>query len=179
MNEQNGRMQNISLIIGLTIPLAMILFIAIAINGPRWFNAVEPPAYDFLYTTGRRNAYTAFLVKDARLILEKSTMPEGVNVPQTLTTHFFIHKVAENTSREISEDEAMNLALDPDLRSPDGFSIERGRRVSWFIFGHSRNNNNRYLMKENYSQKFEWETRSSNYNYSRSFRFVGWIGSNE
>lgn len=51
MTTPTNKKQNISLIIGLTIPVAMILFIGVAINGPRWFNSVEPAKYDFLYIT--------------------------------------------------------------------------------------------------------------------------------
>ena len=53
MNDQPDKKQNLSLIIGLSIPIVMILFITIAINGPRWFNTVEPAHYNFLYSTGR------------------------------------------------------------------------------------------------------------------------------
>ena len=179
MTTQSDRKQNISLIIGLSIPVAMILFIAIAINGPRWFNTIAQPQNDFLYTTGQQNPYAVYLVKDGRLTLQENTVPEGVHTTQLPPLHFFVHDVSENASREIAEDEAMSLILNSSVRSPDGFSIETGRRGGWFIFGYGRDYKNRYLIKENYSEKLKLETQNNSYNYYWNFQFLGWVAGNE
>ena len=84
MPMRDDKKQNISLIIGLSIPVAMIIFIAVAINGPRWFNTVEPAKYDFLYMTGQQPPYTSYLVSDGRLIINEGPAPEGCVLGQFL-----------------------------------------------------------------------------------------------
>ena len=175
MSEQHDKKQNLTLIIGLSIPVAMILFIAVAINGPRWFSTTEPAQFDFLYTTGQPNPYVTYLVDNGRLVAKESTLPEGSNVPAQEPVHFFLHDVSENTSREIQEEEAMRLGLDGSNRSPDGFTIVNGRRRGWFIFGYSRSNYDRYLVNESFSEKLKLETHAGNYNYYWNFRLLGWV----
>ena len=77
MTEQHDKKQNLTLIIGLSIPVAMILFIAVAINGPRWFSTIEPAQFDFLYTTGQPNPYVTYTVDNGRLVAKEPTLPEG------------------------------------------------------------------------------------------------------
>jgi hypothetical protein len=179
MTMQDEKKQNISLIIGLSIPLAMIIFIAIAINGPRWFNTVPPAKYDFLYTTGQHNPYSTLLVSGGRLTVTEEPIPEGANPTVTNPVHFFIHDVAENTSREIQLEDALELQLDSSIRSPDGFAVETGRRSGWFIFGYRRDYNNRYLIKDSFGEKLQLESNNGSYNYYWNFQFLGWVTNNE
>jgi hypothetical protein len=179
MTMPDDKKQNITLIIGLSIPVAMILFIAVAINGPRWFNSVEPPDFDFLYTTGQQNPFSTYLVKNGRLTLQEQEVPEGASNATGYPLHFFVHDVSENLSREITEEEAMALELDSSVRSPDGFTLETGRRSGWFIFGYGRNYRSRYLIKENYSEKQKLESDTSSYNYYWNYRFLGWVTGDE
>lgn len=176
---RNDKKQNLSLIIGLSIPLAMILFIAMAINGPRWFNTVPPAKYDFLYMSGQRNPYAIYLVVDGHLSLREEELPQGRDPVTTEPVHFFVHDVIENASREISIDEAKELALDGSLRSPDGFTVETARRRGWFIFGYSRDYNSRYLIKDSFGEKLDLESSSGAYNYYWNFQFLGWVMKDE
>lgn len=178
MTTQDTKSQNISLIIGLSIPVVMILFISIAINGPRWFTDVEPPTVNFLYVTGQQDPYVAYSVKDGRLAITDNT-PENVTGRAQYTTHFFIHDVAANRSREIQLDEVQQLFLDGGVRSPDGFTISDGRRRGWFIFGYGRYHGERYLVKESYSEKLNLETESGGNSYYWNYRFIGWVTGNE
>jgi len=177
MHEQ--KKQNISLIIGLSIPVAMILFVAVAINGPRWFNTVEPPVVDFLYTTGQQNPYSTYSIENGRLHLTEHPAPEGASPTVQYPVHFFIHDVSENISREIQEEDAMQLFLESSLRSPDGFTVESGHRGGWFIFGYGRDYRSRYLVKDSYSEKLDLETNTGTYSYYWNFRFLGWVNDNE
>jgi len=179
MSTQSNRRQNISLIIGLSIPVAMILFVAIAINGPRWFNTIEAPKHDFIYLSGQPNPYFTYVVQDGRVTLKEGTVAEGSSKPAENPVHFFIHDVSENTNREIPEEEALSLQVDGSVRSADGFTLESGRRGGWFLFGYSRDYRSRYLVKENYSQKLNLETQGSNYNYYWNIQFLGWLSTNE
>jgi hypothetical protein len=180
LTSQTDKTQNISLIIGLSIPLAMILFIAVAINGPRWFNDIAPPRYDFLYSTGQQTASNTYLVKEDLLTLQEYTAADGAEQPARYLLHFFVHNVAENKSTEIQLEDALKLQLDASVRSPDGFLIEIGRRGGgWFIFNYRRNSNHRYMVKESYSEKLMLETHDGSYSYYWNFRFYGWLGANE
>jgi len=93
--------------------------------------------------------------------------------------HFFVHDVTANASREIPVEEAVKLALDGSVRSPDGFSIENGRRGGWFIFGYGRRSASRYIVKDSYSEKLDLETQNSSYNYYWNYHFLGWVSGNE
>ena len=178
MTTRDTKTQNISLIIGLSIPVAMILFIAIAINAPRWFSIVEPAQVDFLYATGQKNPYVAYSVKDGRLVVTDTTPEDAIPTTQ-YPIRFFVHDVAANKSREIELEEAKRLLLDGALRSPDGFTISDARYRGWFIFGYGRYNGDRYLVKESYSQKLDLESDAGNSNYYWNYRFIGWISGSE
>lgn len=178
MTTQETKRQNISLIIGLCIPVAMIVFIAIAINGPRWFSDIEPATVNFLYVTGQQDPYLAYSVKDGRLAVTDNA-PENMTGRMQHSPHFFVHDVTTNKSREIQMDEVKRLMLDGGVRSPDGFTISDGRRRGWFIFGYGRYNGNRYLVKEGYSEKLDLESDSGSNNYYWNYRFIGWVTGSE
>ncbi len=178
MSDQSTKKQNIALIIGLSIPVAMVLFVAIAINAPSWFSTVEPPQYNFLYTDRRNNPNVSYLVKDDRLQRHDVDQSENATKPVEYQQRFFIHDVSANISSEISENEALELHLDGAVRSPDGFRLESGNRGGWFFFGYGRDYRTRYLVKENYSQKLELESQNENYRYYWNIQLLGWIDPN-
>jgi len=174
MTSQNNKKQNISLIIGLAIPVAMILFIGIAINGPRWFNSVEPPKYNFLYVTGEQGPYVVYTVEKGRLVVTENkpeSAPETIQYP----VHFFVHDVVHNTNREIQIEDALSLRLDGSVRSPDGFTINTGRSRGWFIFGFGGYNGEQYLVKDSFSEKLDLESDTGDNYYYWNFRFLGWV----
>ncbi|MCF6225896.1 MAG: hypothetical protein L3J22_06275 [Xanthomonadales bacterium] len=178
MNDQSTKKQNIALIIGLSIPVAMVLFVAIAINAPNWFSSVEPPQYSFLYTSGKSNPYASYLVKDGRLQRLDIKQSESVTKPAEYQQRFFIHDVSANISSEISENEALELHLDGAVRSPDGFRLKSGNRGGWFLFGYGRDYRTRYLVKENYSQKLELESQDGSYRAYWNIQLLGWVDPN-
>jgi len=179
MAGRNDGKQNIALIIGLSIPVAMVVFIAIAINGPRWLAAVDPPRYNFLYATGQQNPYARYLVKAGRLTFQESVTPEGAVPMIQNPVRFFVHDVAENISAEITETEAQALSLDGSVRSPDGFSVKAGRRGGWLFFPVGRGSESSYLIKENYRMKLNLENRNGAYNFYWNNRFLGWVTGDE
>ena len=174
MNDNLAGTNKLSLIIGLAIPVLMVIFIAVSINAPRWFNSVEPPAVDFLYLAGRENPYAQFVIRDGRLVQLESVEPEKHSPPGSYKVHFIVHDVSENRSREVRREEAERLALDSSLQSPDGFTVEPGRRSGWFIFDFRPDYNSRYLVKDTYSEKIKI-VKDSGRNYYYGFRFLGWI----
>jgi len=158
----------------------MILFMIVAINGPRWFNSVESAQYDFLYATGRQNPYAAYSAENGRLTLQELPVPAGDSPAVQYPVHFFVHDVSENTSREIQTEEAMKLVLDSSIRSPDGFTVVNGRRRGgWFIFRYGLPDERRYLVKENFSEQLNLEADSGSFNYYWNYRFLGWVTHDE
>ena len=175
MNNNESRSKKITLIIGLSIPVAMIIFIAVAINGPRWFSTIEPPVNDFLYLSGQQNPYASYVIKDGRLVLHEAPEPDAAQQTVQYQVHFFVHDVQANKSKEVTFEEAQQFRVDGSVRSPDGYSVEAGRRGGWFIFGYGRDYKNRYLVKDSYSEKLDLESSGSRYNYYWNFQFLGWI----
>lgn len=150
--------KNIPLIIGLALPVLMIIAVAISIYVPRLYT--DKPHIDFLYLTGDAYfygyGYPHYTVRDRTL--EKQELPEEVQREvsrisppiQRGDVRFFVHDVENNTSREISFEEAQKLKLESLQESPDGFSLVRGGQVNgvfpffyngqdtqeWYLRGH-------------------------------------------
>lgn len=167
--------ENISLLIGLAIPVLMILFIAVAVYFPRWFSTVEPPKHDFLYLVGDPYGDIQYSVRGGKLVKEKIQRPQPSyrRYRTGLETRFFIHRIRTNRSEEVTFENATKLKLDSKVNSPDGYSIVHGRRAAeFFPFFGRRDYRARYLKKDSYTEKLKIET-SEDYPYN--FRFLGWV----
>jgi len=166
---------DVTLLIGLAIPVVMIVLIAAAIYLPRLVANVEEPKYDFLYTVGYAQGYRCY-VEDGRLRLEEPESDCGApGLPGMEELQFFIHRVKENTSERVSFEEASDLRLDNTALSPDGFEIAYGRKSEFFFpMFSSRDYRTRYLRKDGFAEKLELEVSESS-RYAYSFKFLGWI----
>ena len=71
-------------------------------------------------------------------------------------------------------EDARTLILDSSLQSPDGFTVEMGRRGGWFIFDFRPDYRSRYLVNDTYSEKIRI-VEGSGRSYYYGFRFIGWI----
>ena len=172
--------KNISLVIGIAIPLLMILFVAGSIYVPTLF--VKPASVNFLYETGDEYPYAAarYVVEKGKLTKDESSAVQNQNsnypsVKPQISTKLFVHDVAKNESREVSFEEAQALSLNTNVLSPDGFEIVNGSNGGGvFPFFYSGNDyNSRYLSGHGVSKKLN--LRLNNGNYYGSFRFLGWI----
>ena len=174
MTATESNKQRNTLIIGLSIPIFMMLFVAAAIHLPRWFTTVEPAAIDFVYSMGERDYSIHYLVRDHQLTREQQAIPE--NDPRTGgDLHFFVHEVATNSSREISFEQARQLSLEPTAIAPDGYRIEHGRRAGWFPFDSHTDYGKRFLVKEHFSQELNLQLQSiGGFPYS-GYQFHGWV----
>ena len=173
MNEEK-RKPNISLIIGLAIPVAMIVLIAAGIYLPRLFTTVDPARFDYLYVVGPQDPYNLPVVRNGRLVQEQRPIPKHYT-PREDDPHFFIHEVGSNKSREITFEKAQELQLDSSAASPDGYTLERGRRGSWFPFDYGYDYSKQYLVKDHYAKEQNLELDRSGYYYYGNFRLLGWI----
>ncbi|MDE2439283.1 MAG: hypothetical protein KGN01_07890 [Patescibacteria group bacterium] len=167
--------KNITLIVGISIPVLMILFVAASIYLPGLF---VQPKYNFLYVSGDDYYYYnqyQYSVQNGKLVRNEITRPEGQTYPPQRDVKLYVYDVAKNESKEISFAEAQNLNLDSSNVSPDGFEVTYGSRGDGFFpffFYSGTDYNNRYLKGHNVSKKLNLQLSGSYYN---NFRFIGWI----
>ncbi|MFA5802542.1 MAG: hypothetical protein WC911_08725 [Thermoleophilia bacterium] len=163
--------KNISLILGISIPILMIVFVAAAIYLPGFF---IHPQYNFLYSTSS-DYYGGqeFTIENGKLVKGEVKRPDGQKT--TGETKLFIHDVISEQNREVSLEEARSLELDPYHKSLDGFEVvHEGSGDSFLPFGHSSGDYcSRYLSGHNMSRKLELQLSSSS--SCGNFRFIGWV----
>ena len=168
MTEQSKRAKNWSLIIGLSIPVVMIIFIALSVYLPRFFDNTPAPTFNFLYISG--NSYTHRLeVKDNHLEWidnNRTGSKKSDDKPR-----IYLHDVSTNKNTEISFSGAQKLTLDARQNAPDGYSVKRNSSHGFFLFDHRRSRNH-HLVNGHSSHKLELEYKN---NYYYGFNFLGWI----
>ena len=170
--------ENITLIIGLSIPVVMVLFIAGAIYLPSLFVNVDPPKYSFMYMTNNNYGEYNYSVKKNTLSRKKIERKNNAYSSQQRQARFFIHNIKTHKNKELSFEEAALVFLNSDIESPDGFKIENSHRsYGFFPFYSRRNYYTRYITKDNYAEKIKLHTNSTNYYYN--FRFLGWLTKEE
>ena len=165
--------ENITLIIGLAIPVVMVLFIAGAIYLPSLFINVDPPKYSFMYmTNSNRDGYN-YQVKENRISRTEKKKKNNYYNSNQYPVRFFVHNIKSHKNKELSFEEAKAIELNPHVESPDGFQIEQGRRSYGFFPFYSRSNYyTRYITKEGYAEKLKLHSNKRNY---YNFRFLGWL----
>src|SRR5581483_12138441 len=112
--------KNAPLIIGFSIPILMILFVAASIYLPGIF---QQPRYNFLYSTdGDYYDNQTYSVSNGRLVInpQPSSYPNSRPYP---SPQLYVYNVSPNESRPISLQEAENLNINPNVESPDGYKL--------------------------------------------------------
>lgn len=163
--------KNITLILGLSIPIIMILLVAVSIYLPNLF--VQPPKVNFLYVIGNDyNNIQQYSVQNNKLI--KTEIIQPYKVPDD--SKLFIYDVIKNQNQEVSLDEAQKLNLDSNIISSDGFEIAYGSTSSGFFpfFFSNTDYETQYLKGHGISRKLNIQTNGSR-PYYYNFRFLGWI----
>ena len=175
--------KNLSLIIGLSIPVVVLIVITLAVTLPRLFSS---PTYNFLYTTDQvdyyyaRSSYRFYSVENKKLIVEPrpSVDPKDASsygkIPER-TPSIYVFDVTTNRSREVTYEEAAKLTLDINDLAPDGFRIENGGRNGIIpeIVGGSSDYGKKYLVGHGVRREITL-MNSPSYSYY-NFRFFGWI----
>ena len=166
--------KDISLIIGVAIPILMIVFVAASIYLPGLFS--PPPKFNFLYVTGDRyyEKYQ-FVVENSRLTKREVKYPERYT-PEV--ARLYIHDVSRNESKEISFEDAQKLYIDPNTKSQDDFEVVYGSYDGgiFSIFFGREDYDTVYLKGHNTSKKLNLSSSGNgHYYYYNSFRFLGWI----
>lgn len=173
--------KNISLIVGVSIPILMILFVAGSIYLPGFF--VKPPRFNFLYASGDEYPYGAhqYVVQGGTVIKNENNKPQNQNqypreVPQAPSEKLLIHDVIKNESKEVSFEEAQSLSLDSNAVSPDGFEVVYGSNGGGMLpfFYSGSDYNSRYLKGHGVSRKLN-TVMAGGSRYYNNFNFLGWI----
>ncbi len=177
-----NKTKNIPLIVGLSIPLAMIVFVTASIYLPQLW--APQPKTNFLYSLSSTyypaKEYFVSNNKIAERILPYTGNP---NRPQPLgDIRIYLHDVVRNEGREISFEEAQTLLLDNRALSPDGFEVVPGTRgESFFLFFYnSEDYSSLYLKGHHTTKKLHLykigSIGSGNYSYyNNRYRFIGWV----
>ena len=168
--SKNKVAKNWSLILGLSIPFLMVMFIALSIYAPRLFDNTPAPSINFIYTS----AYTHPHRLEVRKNKLEWTKGESANDHQAdayeTPPKIYLHDVKKNKSREIDLDEAKNLLLDSSALAPDGYRIEQSRHHGFFLFDYNYSRD-RFLVKGHATHKLNLEFENSSY---YNFRFLAW-----
>jgi len=171
--------KNSTLIIGISIPILMILFVAGSIYLPGLF---IKPHFNFLYASGDDSYYYynngyQYSVQNDKLIKNELKQPENPNYnPPRVEPKLYLYDVTMNEAKEISFADAQNLNLDSNTKSPDDFEVVYGSRGDGFFpffWGGGTDYNARYLKGHNVSKKLNLQLNGGS--YYNNFRFIGWI----
>ncbi len=160
--------KNINVILGISIPILMILFVAGSIYLPGLFTK---PHFNFLYVSN--NNYSSqqpyYLVQNGKLV-------ENQNHGSSTGITLYVYNVAKNEAKEISFADTQTLSLDSVTQSPDGFEIVYGSNGDGFFpffYGSGTGYNTQYIKGHNTSKKLNLQL-NGRYHYN-NFQFLGWI----
>ncbi len=168
--------KNISLIIGLAIPVLMIVLVAASIYLPGLF--APQPRVNFLDVTGDNEYQGPAYVVERGTLVKRDVTYSAHNTPEV--PRFFVYDVLINESAEVSFEDAQKLRLDPNLESPDGYAVAYGgmtHGVFPFYFSEDRDYDSLYLQGHNASKKLKLQRpMDGRYSHYRNrARFLGWV----
>ena len=177
--------KHIPLIIGISLPIVFIIIISAVIFIP---SLSIKPQYNFIYTNGN-NQYqynqiysNTYSVENNHLVLH----PQSIQIEQKNNPNIkvidaptiYLYDVKNNTSHQITFDEAKNYTLDPGPSSPDGYTVkyEYSNNGIFDLFGGSQNNGNGFFIeKDNGKKALTGMTDNNRYSYYGDFKLISWI----
>lgn len=170
--------RNVTLVIGISIPILMILFVAGSIYLPGLF--IQPHT-NFLYVSVDDSYYyynngSQYSVQNNKLVKNEIKQPTNQYYnPPPLEVKLYVYDVEQNKATEISFTDAQNLNLDSNTKSPDGFEVVDGNNDGFFPFfwGSGTDYETRYLKGHSVSKKLNLQLNGGS--YYNNFRFIGWI----
>lgn len=168
--------KNIPLIFALSIPVLLIIGVALSIYLPTLFTK---PQYGFLYSTGGDyNYHNEYAVENGKLVKKPVTLPPYVVPTNSKEPELYTYDVQKNSNTKISFEETQTLNLDSNPQSPDSFEITYGSDgggVFPFFFWSDRDYGSRYLKGHGVTKKIDLHSSSPYNYYSGDFQFLGWI----
>lgn len=171
--------KNWPLIIGLALPVIFIILISLVIFTP---NLYIKPAHNFLYSNeGSYNYYNdgysnTFSVAYGKLVTTPVPVVNGVKYKGDYPP-IYLYDVKNNSTHQISVEEARNLNLDPGPSSPDGYNVEYKYSNSGIfeLFGSGSSENGYVISKGNGSKKLNGLSTTDRYYGTNNFKFIGWV----
>ena len=161
--------KNVSLIVGIAIPILMIVLVAISIYAPALF--APAPRTDFLYITDYNHYQEQeYVVENGKLVKREVKYPE-LYTPRAV--RIFLHNTSANEDKELSFEEAQKLKLNANVTSPDGYEVVYGNRDGDFFpffFSGGTDYNAMYLKGHNTSKKLNLLSPNEEQYYHRGRR---------
>lgn len=183
--------KHIPLIAAIALPILFIIVLALTISLP---SSRIKPEFDFVYVdvTERYNDpyyvdvqyKNRYVVTDGKITLSPIKLAPSpykdislsyeIEIVEAPTLYFY--DVEENTSREISLEEAQKLSVDAGPASPDGYQIkfEYGNDGIFELFG-SNDRTGYFITKGNGKKSLSGFDSSYGYYSSDDIELVGWI----
>ena len=171
---------NISLIVGIAIPILMVIFVAVSIYVPGLF---IKPTVNFLYVNGNNDSYScAWVYETHGGVVTRIEQPNSLKDPGYIRSdceqELYVYDVEKNESLPITFEEAQRLRLDESPISSDGFELVRGNSGGGdflFLFDMGRDYNSVYLKGHNVSRKANIRPSGDvEYTYL-NYQLLGWI----
>lgn len=168
--------KNRSFIIGISIPILMILFVAASIYLPALF---IKPKYNFLYMD-ESSGYEKYDVKNNHLVRDVVNQDYEYLGDTYLNSdsgesNIYLYDVTKNSSRQITFAEAKQLKLNGSRLSSDGFRVTTGHSDSGGFFpfySHNDDYESYYLVGNSVNKKINIQLNGHEY---YSFYFLGWV----
>lgn len=176
--------QHLPLIIGIALPIVFIIIISIVIYTP---NLGVHPEHNFVYTNENSYPYdsrykNSYTVKNNRIVevsnnLPTSTYPGGYLPVIKDVPDLYLYDVKNNTSHQISFEEAQNYVVDAGPSSPDGYTVqyEGGYGSIFDLFGDSRGDMGYYIEKDRGKKRLVGMQTNDRYSYQYNFKLLGWV----
>ena len=89
-----------------------------------------------------------------------------------------MYDIKNNSSHQITLEEASKYSLDPGPSSPDGYNVDYnyGHNGIFEIFGSNKNNNNYYISKGKAKKILIGLSFNQSYYYNNgAFNLIGWV----
>jgi len=163
--------------IGIGLPIIFITIISAAIFLPTLF---IKPEHNFIYTVGDSYIYNqsyeySYKIEGDRVVTDP-VVSRNINVVQKGSPVLFVYDVKNNTSEQITLEEAQNYVLTPGPSSPDGYIVdyEYGHMGIFELFGNDSEQRGYFISSGNSKKKLTG-LGTSRYSYNTDFKFIGWV----
>ncbi len=190
----NIKKDHYPLLIALTLPILLFIVVWITNFLPGLF---LKPQYDFIYFNAKNlpygvrsefyviDPYTKKIVKDEPIFEEyywKENPNETLQSAKSKITYptLYLYDVSKRQSRAITLEEVNQYIIDNSVKSPDGYEIKNGTRVSYdFIFPSTYTDYSKWILVKN-GHKFELNLATDNikdsgyYDSYSNMKFLGW-----
>ncbi|KND49130.1 MAG: hypothetical protein AB198_02570 [Parcubacteria bacterium C7867-003] len=171
--------KNWPLLIGIALPIIFILIISLVIFTP---NLSIKPAHNFLYSNESPYYYyndgysNTFSVSNGKLVTTPVPAVNGVKYKGDYPP-IYLYDVKNNSTHQISVEEARNFYLDPGPSSPDGYTVEYKYSNSGIfeLFGSGSRENGYVISKGNGVKRLNGLNSTDRYYSSGNFKLIGWV----